>query len=332
MYSLLIKPILFSLDAEYSHDLTLSNLNRIPSIFFPKTIHAPYECMGLNFPNRVGLAAGLDKNGAYIDALAKLGFGFIEIGTITPRPQAGNPKPRLFRIPSKKVIINRMGFNNEGVDALISNVKRAKFDGVLGINIGKNKETPLDKAADDYIFCMNKVYTHASYITINISSPNTPDLRKLQQADYLHNFIAEIKDQHLRLADKHKAYKPLVVKMSPDESEETMQAIAESLLKNNIDGLIATNTTCSRQGLTDEHNKDEAGGMSGELLASKSSTVIRMMHEFLDDKIPIIGVGGIVDVDYAKQKIDAGAKLVQIYSGLIYQGPSLVTKIASALS
>jgi dihydroorotate dehydrogenase len=327
----LIKPLLFRLDAEAAHTLTLKSLQWMPGFLFPKVIDKPLEIMGISFPNRIGLAAGLDKDGQYIDALAKLGFGFIEIGTVTPHPQSGNLKPRLFRINDKKVIINRMGFNNQGVLALIDNVKKARFNGILGINIGKNKNTPIARAIDDYLYCLEKVYPHSSYITVNISSPNTPDLRQLQQAHHLDDLVKKLKQKQLQLADLHKKYCPLVVKISPDEDEKTLSQIASILIKYEIDGVIATNTTCSREGLQGEEHAGEQGGLSGALLSDRATKVVATMNQLLQGKLPIIGVGGIMDAKSAKQKCDAGASLLQVYSGLIFKGPNLVKELVDAL-
>jgi dihydroorotate dehydrogenase len=288
--------------------------------------------MGLQFPNPVGLAAGLDKNGDYIDALASLGFGFIEIGTITPRPQPGNPEPRLFRVPQAQGIINRMGFNNDGVDALIQNVQRAKFKGILGINIGKNFDTPLENAADDYLICLRKVYAYASYITVNISSPNTKNLRQLQEKSALENLLATLKQEQKKLADMHGKYTPVALKIAPDLEPEQISEIAELLLKHQVDGVIATNTTLSRTGVEGLPNADEAGGLSGAPVRERSTSVIRQLSTLLGDTIPIIGVGGILSGEDALEKMNAGASLVQLYSGLIYRGPALVKEVASALS
>ncbi len=291
----------------------------------------PVTCMGIEFPNPVGLAAGLDKNGAYIDALAALGFGFIEIGTITPRPQAGNPHPRLFRLPQAKAIINRMGFNNDGVDKLIENVKAAKFKGVLGINIGKNADTPVEKAVDDYLICLEKVYNYASYITVNISSPNTKNLRSLQSGDALTELLQTLKQRQLALAEEHQHYVPLVLKVAPDLEPSDIEFIAQQLLQFKIDGLIVTNTTLSREGVENLPHGDEAGGLSGAPLFEKSTACLAAFAKTLEGKIPLIGVGGILSGEQAVAKRNAGATLVQVYSGLVYTGPELVKDCVDAL-
>ena len=291
----------------------------------------PVTCMGIEFPNPVGLAAGLDKNGAYIDALAALGFGFIEIGTITPRPQAGNPHPRLFRLPQAKAIINRMGFNNDGVDKLIENVKAAKFKGVLGINIGKNADTPVEKAVDDYLICLEKVYNYASYITVNISSPNTKNLRSLQSGDALTELLQTLKQRQLALAEEHQHYVPLVLKVAPDLEPSDIEFIAQQLLQFKIDGLIVTNTTLSREGVENLPHGDEAGGLSGAPVFEKSTACLVAFAKILEGKIPLIGVGGILSGEQAVAKRNAGATLVQVYSGLVYTGPELVKDCVDAL-
>lgn len=333
LYSL-ARPLLFSLAPERAHDLTLSMLKSVSKlgVMQQKVAYKPVTCMGIQFPNPVGLAAGLDKNGAYIDALAGLGFGFIEIGTITPRPQAGNPQPRLFRIPEAKAIINRMGFNNDGVDQLIENVKAAKFKGVLGINIGKNADTPVEDAVSDYLICLEKVYQYASYITVNISSPNTKNLRSLQSGDALTELLHTLKQRQLELAEEQHHYVPLVLKVAPDLSSEDIQFIASQLLEFKIDGLIVTNTTLSREGVEDLPFGDEAGGLSGAPVFEKSTQCLAAFSALLKDQIPLIGVGGILSGDQALAKQDAGASLVQIYSGLIYTGPTLVKDCIDAMT
>ncbi|MDP1602902.1 MAG: quinone-dependent dihydroorotate dehydrogenase [Legionella sp.] len=332
MYAL-TRPLLFSLDAEKAHKLTLEALHWLPSSLFkvPKTT-TTISAMGINFPHAIGLAAGLDKNGEHLDALSKLGFSFIELGTVTPRAQAGNPLPRLFRLPEAGAIINRMGFNNAGVEALVANVRKANYRGVLGINIGKNKDTSLNNAADDYLFCLKKVYEQASYVTINISSPNTPDLRQLQQDGYLPNLLQQLSDEQKRLQDRYQRQVPLVVKFSPDEEDEALKKMAESVLKTNIAGIIATNTTCSRDGVQGLQNSDETGGLSGKPLFQRSTRCLSVLKEIVGEAVTLIGVGGIDDVQTATQKLQAGASLLQVYTGLIYQGPGLVTKLAEALS
>lgn len=333
LYSL-ARPLLFSMAPERAHDLTLSLLKSAHKMgFIRQKIDAkPVTCMGIEFPNPVGLAAGLDKNGAYIDALAALGFGFIEIGTITPRPQAGNPQPRLFRIPEAKAIINRMGFNNDGVDQLVENVKASKFKGILGINIGKNADTPVENAVDDYLICLEKVYNYASYITVNISSPNTKNLRSLQSGDALTELLDTLKQRQLELAEQYHHYVPLVLKVAPDLSREDIDVIAAQLITFKIDGLIVTNTTLSRDGVENLAFGNEAGGLSGAPVFEKSTACLRQFAEVLNGQIPLIGVGGITQGEHAVAKIEAGATLVQIYSGLIYTGPELVKQCVSAIT
>ena len=333
LYSL-ARPMLFSLSPERAHELTLSLLKSAHKIGLARQHIAPkpVTCMGIEFPNPVGLAAGLDKNGAYIDALAAMGFGFIEIGTITPRPQAGNPQPRLFRIPEAKAIINRMGFNNDGVDQLIENVKSSKFKGILGINIGKNADTPVEIAVDDYLICLEKVYHYASYITVNISSPNTKNLRSLQSGDALTELLETLKQRQLELAEQYHHYVPLVLKVAPDLTEEDIEFIANQLLQFKIDGLIVTNTTLSRVGVESLPYGNEAGGLSGAPVFEKSTECLRQFAKRLNGQIPLIGVGGITQGEHALAKKDAGASLVQIYSGLIYTGPSLIKDCVSAFN
>ncbi|MDM1290127.1 quinone-dependent dihydroorotate dehydrogenase [Acinetobacter indicus] len=332
LYSL-ARPLLFSLAPERAHELTLSLLKsgHKMGLMRQQVAAKPVTCMGIEFPNPVGLAAGLDKNGAYIDALAALGFGFIEIGTITPRPQAGNPHPRLFRLPQAKAIINRMGFNNDGVDKLIENVKAAKFKGVLGINIGKNADTPVEKAVDDYLLCLEKVYNYASYITVNISSPNTKNLRSLQSGDALTELLQTLKQRQLALAEEHQHYVPLVLKVAPDLEPSDIEFIAQQLLQFKIDGLIVTNTTLSREGVENLPHGDEAGGLSGAPVFEKSTACLAAFAKFLEGKIPLIGVGGILSGEQAVAKRNAGATLVQVYSGLVYTGPELVKDCVDAL-
>ena len=332
LYSL-ARPLLFSLAPERAHELTLSLLKSSHKMGMMRQNVAvkPVTCMGIEFPNPVGLAAGLDKNGAYIDALASQGFGFIEIGTITPRPQPGNPHPRLFRLPKAKAIINRMGFNNDGVDKLIENVKAAKFKGVLGINIGKNADTPVEKAVDDYLICLEKVYNYASYITVNISSPNTKNLRSLQSGDALTELLETLKNRQLELAQEHQHYVPLVLKVAPDLEAEDIAFIAKQLLQYKIDGLIVTNTTLLREGVEGLEHAEEAGGLSGAPVFEKSTACLAAFAEELKGQIPLIGVGGILSGADALAKKKAGASLVQVYSGLIYTGPELVKDCVAAL-
>lgn len=331
----LLRPALFTLDPETAHDATLTSLNTAHCLglsrLIPKPQNDPRKVMGLDFPNPVGLAAGLDKNGDCINGLAALGFGFIEIGTITPRPQPGNPRPRLFRLPEAKAIINRMGFNNHGVDALVANVERANFKGVLGINIGKNADTPIEKAADDYLICLRKVYAHASYVTVNISSPNTKNLRQLQGGDELDALLTQLKSEQETLAQQQGKYVPLALKIAPDLDAEQIKQIASLLIKHRIDGVIATNTTLSREGVEGLVHGNETGGLSGAPVKDRSTAVIRALSSELGGALPIIGVGGISSGADALEKMHAGASLVQIYSGLIYRGQSLVTEAAEAI-
>lgn len=323
MYQLL-RPLLFRFDPEVAHHVVLSALDYLPNFCFEKPKNNVVNVMGLEFPHAVGLAAGLDKNGEYLDALAKLGFAFIELGTVTPLPQSGNPKPRMFRIPAAEAIINRMGFNNHGVDALVANVQKSHYKGILGINIGKNKETTLEKAAEDYVHCLRKVYLYASYVTINISSPNTPDLRQLQQRDYFKHLMNELREEQLQLADLHQRYVPLVVKLSPDETDETLKRMAEVIVSLGIDGIIATNTTCARDAVNSLPHGDEVGGLSGRPLAMQSTHCLRVLKQVVGDDVTLIGVGGIDSPAVANEKLEAGASLLQVYTGLIYQGPGLV--------
>ncbi len=333
LYSL-ARPMLFSLAPERAHELTLSMLDKAHKFgLLRQSVEAkPTTCMGIEFPNPVGLAAGLDKNGAHIDALAGLGFGFIEIGTITPRPQSGNPQSRLFRIPEAQAIINRMGFNNDGVDKLIENVKASKFKGILGINIGKNADTPVEKAVDDYLICLEKVYNYASYITVNISSPNTKNLRSLQSGDALTELLQTLKERQLELAEQNNHYVPLVLKVAPDLTAEDVEFIAAQLVQFKIDGLIVTNTTLSREGVENLPYGNESGGLSGAPVFEKSTECLRLFAQTLKGQIPLIGVGGILSGEQAAVKQQAGATLVQIYSGLIYTGPILVKQCVAAMS
>jgi dihydroorotate dehydrogenase len=335
----LARPLLFSLDAESAHHLTLPALRRAAALgltgFISKPAADPHTVMGVTFPNPVGLAAGLDKDGSYIDGLAALGFGSIEIGTVTPRAQPGNPKPRMFRLPAAHAIINRMGFNNGGVDAFVANVQASRFyqakQGVLGLNIGKNADTPIERAADDYLHCLEKVYPYASYVTVNISSPNTKNLRQLQGASELDALLSQLKDAQLRLADQHKRYVPVALKIAPDIDSEQIKNIADALLRHKLDGVIATNTTITRDAVKGLQYGEEAGGLSGAPVFELSNQVVRGLKAELGDALPIIGVGGILSGSNAKAKMEAGASLVQLYSGLIYRGPALVKECADAL-
>ncbi|MBR0128624.1 MAG: quinone-dependent dihydroorotate dehydrogenase [Neisseriaceae bacterium] len=324
--------ILFSMDAERSHLAALNGLNFLHKLhldpFGKETPKVPCKLMDLTLPNPVGLAAGLDKNGEFIDALAAFGFGFIEIGTVTPKPQAGNPKPRLFRLPEQRAIVNRMGFNNHGIDSVLANIRRSKYDGILGINIGKNATTQIEIAVDDYLICLKKAYELASYITINISSPNTKNLRSLQGEDELNQLLAAIKFCQNDLANQHNKYVPIALKIAPDLDENQIIAIAKAVRFHQIDGVIATNTTVDKSSLGNHPLSNEAGGLSGSPLKNKANEVLSILSKHLNPPnkfaIPIIGVGGISSGEDAVEKLQKGANAVQIYSGLIYQGPQLV--------
>jgi dihydroorotate dehydrogenase len=328
----LARPLLFAFDPETAHELTISALARYGRLLPPaRPLPAtPVTVMGIAFPNRVGLAAGLDKNGEAIDGLARLGFGAIEIGTVTPRPQPGNPKPRMFRLPQVHGIINRMGFNNHGVDALLQNVARSRYRGVLGINIGKNFDTPIERAVDDYLACLEKVYPHAHYVTVNISSPNTKNLRALQGASELDALLGPLKAAQARLADDHGRYVPLALKIAPDLDTAQITNIADALRRHRIDAVIATNTTIARDAVAGLPHGDEQGGLSGAPVREASTRVIRALATQLAGELPIIGVGGILSGRDAREKLEAGATLVQLYSGLIYRGPALVRDCVSA--
>jgi len=329
----LVRPLLFSLDAERAHELTLHSLallSRLKGSAIDHSAEAGIPAMGLRFPNRVGLAAGLDKNGVAIDGLAGLGFGFIEVGTVTPRPQPGNPKPRLFRLPEHKAIINRMGFNNEGVDALLARLPTTRYRGILGINIGKNFDTPIERAAEDYLTCLDKAYPHAGYVTVNISSPNTKNLRQLQGQSELDALLGALKARQGELAQKHGKYVPLALKIAPDLDADQIINIADALRRHALDAVIATNTTLDRDGVMGSPLAGEAGGLSGAPLFEKSTLVIRSLAKALANELPIIAAGGIISGDHARAKIAAGATLVQLYSGLIYRGPDLVRECVAA--
>jgi len=337
MYSLL-RPLLFSLPPETAHHVTLSSLRLarqlgISKLLVPPVagVEHPVTVMGIPFPNRVGLAAGLDKNGECINGLAALGFGFIEIGTVTPRAQPGNPRPRLFRLPDAQAIINRMGFNNHGVDFLVEQVKTSGYQGILGINIGKNADTPIERAADDYLASLEKVWPHADYITVNISSPNTRHLRDLQQGDALSHLLRTLKAAQQHLTDQHGRYVPLAVKIAPDLENDAIIEIANQLRQHRIDAVIATNTTLSRRGVENLRHAQEAGGLSGAPVRALSTALIGKLSRELQGEIPIIGVGGILGGSDASEKIAAGASLIQLYTGLIYRGPALISECRNAL-
>lgn len=330
MYSTL-RPLLFALDPEAAHKLTLYGLGVAHRSNLMHLVAKPPEALpvtafGLTFPNPVGLAAGLDKNADHLDELGALGFGFVEVGTVTPRPQPGNDKPRMFRLPSHEAIINRLGFNNGGVDALVRNVGRASYRGVLGINIGRNKDTPNERAVDDYLFCLERVHAHASYITVNISSPNTQGLRDLQEEETLRRFIGTLREAQERLGAQAGARKPMLLKIAPDLADAELDAIAEVLLSSGVDGVICTNTTIDHGAVASDPHGNETGGLSGRPLMARATAVQRGMAARLGGRIGIIGVGGILEGDDAVTKLNAGASLVQIYSGLIYRGPHLIVE------
>ncbi|MEC5396270.1 quinone-dependent dihydroorotate dehydrogenase [Uliginosibacterium sp. H1] len=328
----LARPLLFALSPDSAHELSIWTLKHFAG-WMPaaQPLEAqPVEVMGIRFPNRVGLAAGLDKNGEAIDALASFGFGHIEVGSVTPRGQPGNPKPRIFRIPQSEAIINRMGFNNHGVDNLVSHIRTARFKGVLGVNIGKNLDTPIERAVDDYLICLDKVYAHASYVTVNISSPNTKNLRQLQGESELDGLLGQLKARQQQLSDQHGRYVPLTLKIAPDLDDAQITNIADALRRHRIDGVIATNTTLSREAVSGQPNADETGGLSGGPLRHASTAVIAKLAKALAGELPIIGVGGITEGQHAREKLEAGASLVQLYTGFIYHGPSLVRDAVTA--
>jgi len=335
MYGLL-RQLMFMLPPETSHSVGLRGIDILQragmSGLFSRTLPAnPVTLMGITFPNPVGLAAGLDKNAEHIDGLAALGFGFVEVGTVTPRPQPGNPKPRLFRLPQAQAIINRMGFNNHGVDHLVKEVSRTRFNGVLGINIGKNFDTPVDRAVEDYLICMQKVYPLASYVTVNLSSPNTPGLRDLQFGEPLMRLLERLRSEQQRLATQHGRYVPLVIKIAPDMEPVDVHQVGKALLEFEIDGVIATNTTITREGVEQLKHGNEKGGLSGAPVRMRSTNVIRYLRESVGESFPIIGVGGIMSGADATEKRKAGANLVQLYTGFIYRGATLISESAEAL-
>lgn len=336
MYSLL-RPLLFSLDAETAHHLTLEALQLahragVLSLYAGKPVVDPVTVFGIHFPNRVGLAAGLDKNADYIDALGALGFGFVEVGTVTPRPQPGNPQPRLFRAVAQHGIVNRMGFNNLGVEHLVNNIRQRTYRGVLGVNIGKNATTPVENALDDYLLCLDAVYADCDYITVNLSSPNTPGLRDLQFGEPLRRLLEGLKNRQQQLQSQHGKYTPLLVKIAPDLAREDVEAIADTFLAVQIDGVIVTNTTIDKSALAGTGLENEAGGLSGAPVFEKSTAILQQLSQCLQRKVPLIGVGGIENASQAEAKLSAGASLVQLYSGLIYRGPALVAECAGAIA
>ena len=334
-----LRPWLFCLDPEQAHNLTLSNLDRaqrwgLLDKLVSKPIVDPHRVCGIEFPNPVGLAAGLDKDGKHIDALATLGFGFLEIGTVTPRPQPGNPKPRMFRLPEAQAIINRMGFNNDGVEACVTRVRNSQFwqkGGILGLNIGKNASTPIEDAASDYVLGMEAVYDIATYITVNISSPNTKNLRALQGEDMLRDLLRNLDNARKRLSDRTGIRKPVFLKIAPDLDQDDIHLIADLLVEFGMDAVIATNTTIARDAVQGLEHSEEAGGLSGAPVRSASNAVIKTLKTRLGDRLPIIGVGGILSGADAREKMRSGACLVQLYSGLIYKGPDLINECAKAL-
>ena len=339
----LTRPFLFGMDAEAAHELTMNMLARgqrtpLQWAWCNETVQDPIELAGLKFPNRVGMAAGLDKNARCIDALAAMGFGFVEVGTVTPKPQPGNPKPRMFRLPQARALINRLGFNNEGLDAFLHNVQQAKCRAqprqsplLLGLNIGKNAATPIENATDDYLICLEGVYPHADYVTINISSPNTKNLRALQSDAALDALLGAVAERRETLASRHGRRVPVFVKIAPDLDESQVAVIAQTLQKHGMDGVIATNTTISRTAVEGMRHAEETGGLSGAPVLEASNQVIRQLRAALGNRFPIIGVGGIMSAEDAVSKIRAGADVVQIYTGLIYEGPELVAKAAKAI-
>ena len=333
----LFRPLLFAVDPEAAHQIVFRALDSaaalgVAQLSTPRLEPAPVRVMGIEFPNRVGLAAGLDKNAEHLRGLATLGFGFLEAGTVTPRPQPGNPKPRMFRLERSEALINRMGFNNDGVDRFVENVARSRFEGVLGINIGRNFDTSNARAAYDYIDCLRKVYPYARYVTVNVSSPNTQGLRDLQAEDAFGALLTRLKSEDAALAQRHGRRVPLVVKIAPDLDRRAIEAIARSLVHHRIDGVIATNTTTARDAVVGQRHADEPGGLSGRPLREKSTAVVRLLAKALDGALPIIGVGGIFSGAEAREKIDAGATLIQLYTGLVYRGPELVAECVKALA
>jgi dihydroorotate dehydrogenase len=333
----LFRPLLFAADPELAHDVALRGLDvaarfGVAQLAAPRLPQAPVEAMGIRFPNPVGLAAGLDKNAAHLAGLATLGFGFIEAGTVTPRAQPGNPRPRMFRVVEARALINRLGFNNGGVEAFVANVDRSEYRGILGINIGKNFDTPNDRAADDYVACLRAVHARASYVTINVSSPNTKGLRDLQGEEALGALLGIIVAERDKLAQAHAKRVPLAVKIAPDLDDGAVEGIARLLVRHGIDGAIATNTTLARDGVYGLPHATEAGGLSGAPLRHRSTAVLQVLSKALDGALPIIGVGGILTAEDAQAKLDAGATLVQLYTGLIYRGPDLVAECVRALA
>ncbi|UPQ81206.1 quinone-dependent dihydroorotate dehydrogenase [Pseudomonas knackmussii] len=336
MYNL-ARQLLFKFTPETSHELSIDLIGAggrlgLNSVLSKAPAHFPVRVMGLDFPNPVGLAAGLDKNGEAICGMSQLGFGFVEVGTVTPRPQPGNPKPRIFRLPEAEAIINRMGFNNHGVDALLERVDAARFKGILGINIGKNFDTPVERAQDDYLLCLDKVYHQASYVTVNVSSPNTPGLRSLQFGDSLKQLLDAIGQRREDLEVLHGKRVPLAIKIAPDMTDEEIALVGEAVFQAGMDAIIATNTTLGRDGVAGLAHADEAGGLSGAPVRDKSTHTVRVLAETLSGRLPIIAVGGITEGRHAAEKIEAGASLVQLYTGFIYRGPALIRQAVDAIA
>ena len=331
------RPFFFALDPETAHDLAFAGLDHaarfgLARLFAARLPATPVSVMGITFPNRVGLAAGLDKNAQHLAGLATFGFGFIEAGTVTPRPQPGNPKPRMWRLPQANALINRLGFNNDGVERFLANLAKSSYRGILGINIGRNFDTPNERAADDYVTCLRAVYAKAHYVTVNISSPNTAGLRELQAGSALAALLRKLKREQTALAQRHGRHVPIVVKIAPDLTDDAIRDIARLLVQHQCEGVVATNTTISREGVTGLPHADEAGGLSGAPVRERSTAVIRTLARALDGALPIIGVGGIFSGKDAREKVAAGASLVQIYTGLIYRGPELVEECVNALA
>jgi len=331
MFYKCIRRLLFLLPPELAHHLSLSLLNILPQCCFKQLPEKPVTILGIPFKNSVGMAAGFDKDGDYIDALAKLNFGFIEVGTVTPRPQIGNPKPRLFRLVPEEALINRMGFNNKGVDSLVSRLQRCKYQGVIGVNIGKNKDTPIENAVEDYVTCLHKVYPYSDYIVINVSSPNTAELRQLQFETYLSDLLGILKAKQKKLQKQCHRYVPFFLKIAPDLNENEVKHISAMIIQHKIEGVIATNTAIFREGVEDSPLAKEAGGLSGRPLHQRSVEIIKMLRKYLKKDIPIIAVGGIMSLEDAQEKIKAGAQLVQVYTGFIYQGPQLIRELVENL-
>ena len=333
----LARPLLFSLDPETAHRLTLRAADAAQALglggaFAPAVPACPVRVMGLEFPNPVGLAAGLDKNAEHIDALGALGFGFLEVGTVTPRPQPGNPRPRLFRLVTAQALINRFGFNNVGIDAFVANLARARWRGILGVNIGKNFDTPIERAGDDYELCLERVYGAASYVTVNISSPNTAGLRALQEAEQLDALLARLVAARERLAERHGRRVPLVLKIAPDLDDVQVHAIAAAVRRHRFDGVIATNTSLAREGVEGLRHATEAGGLSGAPIRARATRVLAALAAELKGEVPLVGAGGILSGADASAKIEAGASLVQLYTGLVYRGPALIRECAQAIA